>query len=120
MNTKKRPWQTRQGDVFLAAIDPPKDLGAEVPREGGAVVLALGESSGHRHQIAKGAKLFARGAERFLHVSAKGGATVRVTSDKGAPLAEERHEPVKLPPGTYKVTIQREWSLDQEVRRVQD
>lgn len=124
---KTTPFQARQGDVFFELVDAPRELGTEVPPEGNAIVLALGESSGHRHQVtlAKrsrygvGAKLFQRGAERFLQVSA-GGAVVEVTSDRGAPLPVERHEPVKLPPGIHKVTIQREWTIDREVRRVID
>jgi len=117
----KHTFQIRQGDVFIEQVEPPKDLGEVVPREGGAVVLAYGESSGHRHQIAaKGAKLFQRGSTRMLEISARGGAVLAVTSDRGEQLTPERHVPVKLPPGTHKVTIQREWTIEQSIRRVLD
>jgi hypothetical protein len=111
----------RQGDVLLERIDEAIASDAKlVPREGGATVLAYGESSGHRHQIARGAKLFERTGGRFLHVSAKGGATLEVTTDRGERLSPQRHEPVRLPPGIYRVTTQREWTASDEVRQVQD
>jgi hypothetical protein len=125
--------QFRQGDVFFESVQTlPSEL-EEAPLDRGAVVLAYGESSGHRHQIARGAKLFNRSAtrstERYIVVSDRrlasadvdgGGATVEVTSDLGEALEVQRHEPIYLPPGNYKVTIQREWTVDREVRRVQD
>jgi hypothetical protein len=113
--------QARQGDIFFELVKSVgDDTGTEVPREGGAVVLAYGETSGHRHQIARGAKLFQRATGRYLEVTASGGALVEVTSDRGTPLTVERHAPVRLPPGCYRVTIQREWTIANEVRRVQD
>ena len=113
--------QYRQGDIFIERIDEqvPPDARA-VPREGGATVLAYGESSGHRHQIARGAKLFERASARFLDVSAKGGALLEVTTDRGTPLDPPRHEPVKLPPGVYRVVLQKEWTAADEVRNVHD
>lgn len=118
---KAKQFQVRQGDVFIEQVEAPKDLGEFVPREGGAVVLAYGESSGHRHQIAaRGAKLFQRGSTRMLEISARGGAVLSVTTDRGEQLTPERHVPVKLPPGIHKVTIQREYTIDMAVRRVQD
>lgn len=120
--TKKVPFSCRQGDVYIEEVlSPPVDKGELVQREGGAIVLAYGESSGHRHQLAaKGAKLFQRGSTRMLEISAKGGAILAVTTDRGEPLTPERHIPVKLPPGVHKVTVQREWTIDREVRRVID
>ena len=110
----------RQGDVLLEEISEPIGDAIQVPNEGGATVLAYGESSGHRHQIARGAKLFERAGGRFLEVSAKGGALLEVTTDRGERLVPSRHEPVKLPPGLYRVTTQREWTAADEVRKVQD
>lgn len=111
----------RQGDVLLVRVDASEAHGEEVAREQGAIVLALGESSGHRHQLtAKGAKLFQRGSARFLEISARGGAMLSVTSDRGEPLSVERHLPVTVPPGVFRVTIQREYTLEHQVRRVVD
>jgi hypothetical protein len=111
----------RQGDVLLELITAPLPADATpVALEGGATVLAYGESSGHRHQIARGAKLFERSSGRFLEVSAKGGAMLKVTTDRGEKLNPPRHLPVKLPPGLYTVVTQREWTAADEVRNVQD
>lgn len=114
----------RQGDVLIERIDTARDAGAEaVKADGKALVIALGESSGHRHQvIAAGGKnkLFRRGSVQFLEVGARMGALLEVTTDRGAPIVPPRHDAVKLPPGTYRITTQREWSFEQEVRNVVD
>lgn len=111
----------RQGDVILVRV-PRVPTDAEPAKvDGPALVLAYGESSGHRHQLpARGNKLYQRGSSRFLEIGSRGGAWLKVTSDKGAPLPAERHTPVKLAPGNYRVVIQREWTVDQEIRRVED
>jgi hypothetical protein len=115
--------QARQGGVFLRRVDKTPPKGLELEPTKGPIVLALGEDSGHRHQVARGAKLFRRSGSpttaRFLQVDG-GGATVAVTSDEGTPLTVERHAPVRAAPGLYEVTIQREWTIDQEIRRVAD
>lgn len=110
----------RQGDIYLHPVGEIPDGAEEVKREQGAAVLAYGESHGHRHQVARGAKLFARGATRFLEVSAKGGALLTVTDDRGAALAEVRHEEIRIPTGPYEVTQQIEWTAADEARQVQD
>jgi hypothetical protein len=118
---KTETWQIRQGDLFIERVGEPADKGEPVAREGGAIVLAYGESSGHRHQITgKAHKLFQRGSARYLEIGGRGGALLEVTSDRGEQLTPERHAPVKLPPGTYRVTVQREWTMDREIRRVID
>jgi len=43
--------QARQGDIFIKRVPAlPTDL-AELPREGGRVILAHGEVTGHAHAI---------------------------------------------------------------------
>jgi hypothetical protein len=109
----------RQGDVVIRSVaEIPK--AAELDLKRGPIVLALGESSGHRHQIARGAKLFHRGSAMFLEVTARGGARLDVTSDRGTQLTPERHAPIMLPQGVYEVMIQNEWTLADEIRRVED
>ena len=116
----KQAFQVRQGDIFIEAVEAPKELGEPVKREGGAIVLAYGESSGHRHQLAaKGAKLFQRGSTRMLEISARGGAVLAVTSDRGAPITPERHLPIKLPHGIHEVISQREYA-EEDVVNAQD
>jgi hypothetical protein len=111
----------RQGDIALVRLPvSPTDKGKEIPREHGAVVLAYGESSGHRHQLAaRGCKLFQRGSARMLEISARGGALLEVTSDRGAPITPARHSPVKLAPGSYEAIRQREYH-EEDVVNAQD
>src|SRR4051794_38980262 len=46
------PWQARQGDLWLAGVDEELPAGAtHVPREGGRIVLARGEATGHVHAV---------------------------------------------------------------------
>lgn len=113
----------RQGDVLVERVEA-IEAGAEpVKAIGGALVVALGESSGHRHQVLGAGgknKLFRRGSTQFLEIGAKMGAVLAVTTDRGAPIVPERHDPIKLAPGSYKVTIQREYSIDREIVSVID
>lgn len=41
----------RQGDVLMIAVGKIPQLGAEVPRDKGRVILAYGEVTGHAHAI---------------------------------------------------------------------
>ena len=106
-------FQARQGDVFLEKVSE-AELGEEIPRDNGAVVLALGEATGHRHQITDaGATLYfgkdkAANADRFLRV-------VRPVS-----LLHEEHSRIALKPGLYRVRRQVEWSDAMEPRVVAD
>ena len=94
----------RQGDVLLLAIDLdglPADA-RSVPRQGGRVVLAEGEVTGHAHAI-----------------SSPAAALLRVGSDADAPrflratalvdLVHEEHATITVPEGLYSVVIQREY-----------
>ena len=106
------PWQARQGDVFLMAAPANAKTKAhvEVPRVGGAVVLATSVATGHTHAVrSKGAKLFAAPGEtdRLLFC------------ETDAKLEHKEHGTVGLPRGAYLVRRQLEWS-DEEMREVQD
>ena len=97
----------RQGDVFLIRDDSAKP-GKPIARENGRVVLAHGELTGHAHAIsAKGAELFEAEIDRVLKVT------------KTVALKHEEHDTVKLPPGNYRVRIQREYSPE-AIRNVAD
>jgi hypothetical protein len=114
----------RQGDVLIVRCDS-VEPGIEVKRDGGRVVLAYGESTGHAHAIkSRGARLYERAptedrtnvgddvwarAERILVVFAKAGVELR----------HEEHAPIHLPEGKYRVIGQREYSPE-EIRRVVD
>jgi hypothetical protein len=108
--------QVRQGDVFLELIEDASsvEVGERVPREGGAVVLAHGEATGHMHRITDaGAALFfgkdkAANADRFLRVL------------QPVSLRHDEHAPIDLVPGLYRVRRQREWTDEMEPRVVAD
>lgn len=99
-----------QGDILLERVDDVQPVLPEEPMgldPDGALVLARGEVSGHRHAIHGGAVLFrddalARDIPRDLYVG-----HVRVTAP-GTELVHEEHAAIALAPGTYRVRRQRE------------
>lgn len=108
MKTKKQ--QFRQGDVFVERCADEIDGCTRLEPEGGRVILAHGEATGHAHALSVDAAALyehPKTKERFLRV-------VRETS-----LLHEEHAPIKLKPGTYRVRRQREYSPT-EIRNVAD
>lgn len=99
-----------QGDILIERvedIDPTRHAGIEADPDG-AVVLARGEVTGHRHAILRGALMFrddglARDMPRDLYVG-----HVRVTGTD-AQLRHEEHAAITLPRGTYRIRRQREF-----------
>jgi hypothetical protein len=100
----------RQGDVLIRRITTvPADTTA-IPREGGRIVLAHGEVTGHAHAIAESTASFVVHNEtlrRYLKV------------DKAVCLDHEEHDPIRLPRGNYEITIQKEYR-PMDVRNVAD
>jgi hypothetical protein len=99
MKKAKHSGMFRQGDVLVVAVERREGL-VEVPREGGRIVLAHGEVTGHAHAIASDdavLSLDAKTLDRYLEVNAP------VTLD------HEEHSRIELPSGFYRVTIQREY-----------
>ncbi|HLZ60187.1 MAG TPA: hypothetical protein VKR06_24820 [Ktedonosporobacter sp.] len=95
----------RHGDVLIAEI-------AEIPPQAKPRpnhILAYGEVTGHSHRIETPAKarLWESGNDIFLKVIE----TTRVI--------HEEHHPITLPPGTYRVWQQREYT-PQAIRYVRD
>ena len=90
----------RQGDVLLIPVaELPKRLRA-VGRQGGRLVLALGEATGHAHAVADpAAELLEDDGGRYLEVGGD-----------GATLSHEEHAPIRLPAGAYRVVLQREYA----------
>lgn len=132
MTNKTHRIQLRQGDVYLQQIDKLPDGAKEVPLEGGRIVLAHGEATGHAHAIADHvearapamgpiaaaeiaealiarckAKLFEAGGDRYLVV------------EEPVSLTHEEHEPHVIPPGVYELPIQCEFDAS-IARRVAD
>jgi len=120
--TEQRGGQYRQGDVLLVRVkeDVLSRPHRSVARDGGRIVLAYGEATGHAHAVAEPeAELIElETGERFL------------VTPRGVSLRHEEHDPIELPPGTYRVVRQREYAPapaddeaadeDSETRYVED
>jgi hypothetical protein len=102
----------RQGDVLIIPVgDIPKRL-EKVAREGGRLILAHGEMTGHAHAIKdQRAALFRdpKLAAIFMDVS----------GDAPVALEHDEHDTIQVPPGKYEVRRQREYHPE-EIRRVED
>lgn len=100
--------QARQGDVFVERIDEIPDGAVPVPREDGRIILAHGEVTGHAHAIAAPrAQLLQHAGQMYLKLLTY------------AYLRHEEHDEIRLPPGSYRVTRQREYTPE-EIRYVAD
>jgi hypothetical protein len=101
----------RQGDVLLVQVSGLPE-GAEVvtgPRnQNGKTVLAFGEVTGHHHRIESNlATMYQWEGDTLIEVKPE------------AVLVHEEHAAIPVAPGTYKVTIQREYVAG-EIRNVAD
>lgn len=119
----------RQGDVMLIRIDKlPDGLIATKRDKLGRIVLAHSEKSGHGHAIRDksvcGFRLASTtddptgvsGGVDYIEVGGSSTATLNHEYESGK-MAE--HEPIGLPPGVYKVALQREYT-PQAIVRAQD
>ncbi len=94
------PLTFRQGDVLLLRVDDVPSQ-AEPELRGGRIVLAEGEVTGHAHAIEEhDARAFTHEGQRYLLTKSK------------ARLIHEEHAPIEVPPGAYRVIIQREYEPD--------
>lgn len=111
----------RQGDVLIERVDKLPIGLTQAPRDHvGRIMLAFGETSGHGHAIrdahVTGLRMAGSEDVDYIEVGGSGPATLNHEYESGQ-LAE--HMPITLPPGTYKVTRQREYS-PKGIVRVQD
>jgi hypothetical protein len=97
-----------QGDLLIERVDDMEPCGTIVcPNESGSVVLADGELTGHRHEIADRVTMFrddalAREIPAGLYIG-------HVKVEEGyATIVHQEHDPVTLLKGTYRVRRQRE------------
>lgn len=91
----------RQGDVLITRVTKlPADL-KPVDREGGRIILAHGELTGHAHAIID--------QHATLRQTAAGQLFLEIL-ESAASLKHEEHSTVKLPPGLYRVARQVEYS----------
>lgn len=133
----------RQGDVMFCSIAS-LPSGAATKRQNG--VVAYGEVTGHTHALADPAtgEVLEIGDGLFVHVNDAGemsvsdpraADTLYQASESaemaaygygaarerasGATFVHQEHGPITLPPGNYRVQIQREYSPE-EIRNVAD
>jgi hypothetical protein len=108
-----------QGDIILERVSDASPTDPINVDPDGAVVLARGEVTGHRHAFYSGAVMFrddalARDIPAQLYLG-----HIRIADEGGAELRHEEHDTIKLPKGTYRVRRQREWDAN-EAREVAD
>lgn len=94
----------RQGDVALIPVKQTKGLKIDE----NDYILARGEATGHHHRITGQLHVFKDDNQIFCEIS------------EPAELTHQEHDLQVIPPGSYKVVIQREYDLVDGVRRVMD
>lgn len=98
----------RQGDVALIPVNEIPKAAKIGKRDGGRIVLAYGEVTGHAHAILdKAVKVYEHEGTRYIRVP------------RAAKLQHEEHGAIALAPGDYEVRLQREY-VEKEIRRVAD
>lgn len=104
--------QIRQGDIFLDLVAGLPSGCTKVARDKGRVVLAYGEATGHAHAFTDAdVTQYEMPETRDRFVVIPGG--------KGRQLKHEEHAFLRVPPGTYRVRRQREYSPE-SIRTVAD
>jgi len=100
--------QFRQGDVLMIRVRFIPKAAMLKERDGGCVVLAYGEVTGHAHAIMEPeALLYSDGEDMYLE------------ADGTVTLRHEEHAPISIEKGRYKVVRQREYSPE-AIRNVAD
>jgi hypothetical protein len=113
-NKSNQPSHYRQGDVLIERIDALPTKRTKLKREQGRVVLAHGEVTGHHHSLAdKHVDLYETGEPTDV------GVTFLEVKEAMAALTHQEHATIEIPPGSYRVTRQREYSPE-AIRNVQD
>jgi hypothetical protein len=102
----------RQGDVLIRRVDSLPENRKKLKREKGLVILAHGEVTGHHHSLAdEHVDLFSTEAES--------GVTYLEVRDAMAALTHQEHSTIELPPGKYRVSIQKQYT-PAAIQRVAD
>ena len=94
--------QHEQGDLLFVRISDPVEK-----KEDKSPILALGETTGHMHQVRK---TDLSNCDVFL--DSKGKLIVAVKPGKSATVVHEEHGPVELTEGNWEVRIQNEYQPD--------
>ena len=108
-----------QGDILLERVDDaPAGTAINVDPDG-AIVLARGEVTGHRHRFTGDTGVVMFRDDGLARDVASGLYLGHVVLKQPARLLHEEHAPISLPPGTYRVRRQREFDAG-EARLVAD
>jgi hypothetical protein len=100
-----------QGDILLEEVENATPVEVMPHDRDGAIVLARGEITGHRHTFHSGNVVMFRDAALARDVPPQlylGHIRIDATP---AELQHEEHATVTLPAGTYRVRRQREWDV---------
>lgn len=100
----------RQGDVYIFAVKNTKYDFQTVASK----VLAYGEVTGHSHQVITSDSI---GSIAIAEID---GQTYLRVVGADATVKHEEHHSISLPPGDYKVVIQREYDPVLYQRKVRD
>lgn len=105
--TKSKLKMYRQGDVLLVETTDTPEGPSAIPKDG-RHILAYGEATGHAHTVSAAlADLFEQPDRRLL------------VARSMCTLSHEEHAHIEIPAGTYRVTIQREYTPE-AIRTVVD
>lgn len=135
---KRSSFQVRQGDLYLIQIDALPNADPVLPSRP-QVILAEGEMTGHAHYLTVEEAIQFKPTDRLRRIAEEfgitdtralvGGLRVRVdgaTLWHGTPTAnitgprDADHDPIALPIGDYLVIQPREYSDEDEFRRIAD
>lgn len=106
---QQAPRVFRQGDVLLlptGAVPAPE----RIVQDGGTLVLAHGEATGHSHVVESDrAQLAMRLVTRLVSREEAHRLYLLVHGDEPVELRHQEHDTLLIPPGAYKVIRQREY-----------
>ena len=107
----------RQGDVLLIPTKAAA-AGEPIPARSGRHVLLEGEATGHHHSIDARHGTFTR--FRPDDMPSPGSIGLLVINGDGARLEHQEHDAIAIPPGSYEVRRQREFSAAEGFTYVKD
>ena len=99
----------RQGDILLIECKELPELDEKIissiegPSQDNSIILALGEATGHKHQIIYPEK------KAFLKKAKNSNQFLLIVSDT-VDLVHEEHSKITLSPGNYRVIRQRQYT----------
>ncbi len=99
-----------QGDVLLISIER-LPIKTELKKDR---IIALGESSGHRHEVSSGCDVLVDDIGTMYVQAKTARERIRHLLGKETPTGE--HDDITLPEGLYRVELQREWRRKEIIR----